>query len=56
MLIKKINILNFGKLSDKTITPTSGLNVIYAPNEGGKTTLLSFIKYIPIPSNNNSSV
>lgn len=46
MLIKKITILNFGKLSDKTITPTDGLNVIYAPNEGGKTTLLSFIKYI----------
>jgi len=46
MLIKKINVSNFGKLSDITVTPADGLNLIYAPNEGGKTTLLSFVKYI----------
>ena len=46
MIIKKINISSFGKLKDFSLNPTRGLNVIYAPNESGKTTLLSFIKYI----------
>ncbi len=46
MLIKKINVTNFGKLSDFSLELNPGLNVIYAPNESGKTTLLSFIKYI----------
>ena len=46
MLIKKINISNFGKLSDINVFPDEGLNVIYTPNEGGKTTFLSFFKYI----------
>lgn len=46
MIIKKINISSFGKLKDFSLTPSPGLNVIYAPNESGKTTLLSFIKYI----------
>ncbi len=46
MFIKKINVDNFGKLSDININPANGLNIIYAPNESGKTTLLSFIKYI----------
>lgn len=46
MYIKKINIKNFGKLSGLEIIPSKGLNVIYAPNESGKTTLLSFMKYV----------
>lgn len=46
MTIDKISINNFGNLSDLVIEPTSGLNVIYAPNESGKTTLLSFVKFI----------
>ncbi len=46
MIIKKINISSFGKLKEFSLKPTRGLNVIYAPNESGKTTLLSFIKYI----------
>ena len=46
MIINKICITNFGKLSDLTIYPTDGLNIIYAPNESGKSTLLSFIKYM----------
>lgn len=46
MFIKKIHILNFGKISDMHLGVSKGLNVIYAPNESGKTTLLSFIKYI----------
>ncbi len=46
MKIKKINISSFGKLSDSEFKPGQGLNIIYAPNESGKTTLLSFLKYI----------
>lgn len=46
MKIRKINISSFGKLNDFQIEPCSGLNIIYAPNESGKTTLLSFLKYI----------
>lgn len=46
MIIKKISIKNFGKLSDVNIFPEDGLNVIFGANESGKTTLLSFIKYI----------
>jgi len=46
MKIKKINIASFGKLNDFQIEPCSGLNIIYAPNESGKTTLLSFLKFI----------
>ena len=46
MIINKIYIKDFGKLSDLTIFPTDGLNIIYAPNESGKSTLLSFVKYM----------
>ncbi len=46
MKINKISISSFGKLSDFEMNFCDGLNVIYAPNESGKTTLLSFIKYI----------
>ena len=46
MNIEKINIENFGKLNDVSFYPSKGLNVIFAPNESGKTPLLSFIKFI----------
>lgn len=46
MTIDKINIVDFGVLSDITIEFSKRLNVIYAPNESGKTTLLSFIKFV----------
>ncbi len=46
MRIDKICINNFGKLSDITLSPKDGLNIIYAPNESGKSTLLAFIKFI----------
>jgi len=46
MIIKKISVTNFGKLSNLTIVPCDGLNIIYAPNESGKSTLLAFIKFI----------
>ncbi len=46
MRIDKICINNFGKLSDITFSLKDGLNIIYAPNESGKSTLLAFIKFI----------
>ncbi len=46
MTIDKISIDSFGKLSDLEIAPAPGLNIIYAPNESGKSTLLSFIKFV----------
>lgn len=43
MLIKKLQINNFGKLKNKEITLNSGINVVYGENESGKSTLLDFI-------------
>lgn len=34
----------FGKIEDFDITLSNGLNVIYGPNESGKSTLMAFIK------------
>ena len=43
MLIKKLQVNNFGKLKNKEISLKSGINVIYGENESGKSTLLDFI-------------
>ncbi|MBQ4631674.1 MAG: AAA family ATPase [Clostridia bacterium] len=45
MIIKKIAIDNFGKLSDFVVNFDDALNLICAPNESGKTTLMSFVKF-----------
>lgn len=44
MRIKQIRIRNFGKISEKTITFSEGINVLYGQNESGKTTVHTFIK------------
>lgn len=44
MKINKLYINHFGKLSNKTITFTDGINVVSGENEAGKSTLHSFIK------------
>lgn len=44
MKIREINIKNFGKLSDKSITFDDGINIIYGVNESGKSTVHTFIK------------
>lgn len=43
MLIKRIQVNNFGKLKNKEIELKNGINVIYGDNESGKSTLLDFI-------------
>lgn len=47
MQIREIHVDGFGIFTDKHITGlTSGINVIYGPNEFGKTTLLDFIRRV----------
>lgn len=43
MKIKNIQINNFGKLRNKNIELSDGINIIYGKNESGKSTLLKFI-------------
>lgn len=43
MLIKKIQVNNFGKLKSKEIELKEGINIIYGENESGKSSLLDFI-------------
>ncbi len=44
MVIKKIEISGFGKLENFTVNFEKGVQVIYGPNEFGKSTLMNFIK------------
>lgn len=43
MQIKKIHIDRFGKLRNQSFAFSEGLNVIYGPNEAGKSTLQNFL-------------
>lgn len=58
MYIEKLHIDTFGKLSDLDITLEEGLNIIEGPNESGKSTLASFIKFVlyGIPSREREAV
>ncbi len=44
MKITRININSFGKLCDKTVEFGDGFNVIYGPNESGKSTIMAYIR------------
>jgi uncharacterized protein YhaN len=45
MIIKDVHIDNYGKYSGRGFSGfTAGVNVVYGPNEHGKTTLLEFIR------------
>lgn len=44
MIIRQLNIKNFGKIHDKTLEFSPGINVLYGENESGKTTVHTFIK------------
>jgi hypothetical protein len=43
MILLRGQILGFGKLSNRNLTFRDGLNLIFAPNEGGKSTLQRFL-------------
>ena len=44
MNIKKLELTHFGKFHLKTITFTSGLNIVYGKNEAGKSTIHAFVR------------
>lgn len=44
MIIKKIKIKSFGKFKDKSLDFSPGVQVVYGPNEAGKSTLMELIK------------
>ena len=46
MEIENIKVNSFGKLKDKEINLSNGVNLIYGNNEAGKSTLLKFIQNI----------
>ncbi|WP_409228769.1 ATP-binding protein [Gudongella sp. SC589] len=43
MIIRELHLHGFGKFNDFTLRLQPGLNIIYGPNESGKSTLHSFI-------------
>ncbi len=43
MKIERLEIISFGKLKNKVIDFTDGLNIIYGDNESGKSTTINFI-------------
>jgi len=43
MILLRCHVLGFGKLVDRSFLFQDGLNVVYAPNEGGKSTLQRFL-------------
>jgi len=55
--IEKLELKNFGKFRDASVDLKDGLNVLYAPNETGKSTLAGFIRYMlyGFPKNERSS-
>lgn len=57
MKINKLELRNFGKFQDRSVELRDGLNVLYAPNETGKSTLAGFIRYMlyGFPKNERSS-
>ncbi len=46
MIIKALNIYGFGQWIDQQITIQDPLQVVYGPNEAGKSTIIAFIKGI----------
>lgn len=44
MIIKKLNIIHYGKFNKRDIRFKEGINIVYGENEAGKSTIQSFIK------------
>ena len=46
MIIREINIIEYASMKDRSFSFRDGLNIIEGKNESGKSTILSFIKFI----------
>ena len=46
MIIEKIVIKSFGRLTDMTLEFSDRVNVIEGENESGKSTIAAFIRYM----------
>lgn len=46
MPVRKLHIEGFGHFCGFSLTPAPGLNVVFGPNEAGKTTLAAFLRYV----------
>lgn len=44
MIIRDMNLINFGKFNHQSVSLKPGLNIVYGENEAGKTTLHTFIR------------
>ncbi len=44
MRIRKLCIRNFGKINNRTLVLSEGINILYGKNESGKTTFYHFLK------------
>ena len=55
MIIKKIDIENFGKFSGRSFDFVQGFNLVFGNNEDGKTTLMAFIKLMFYGSSSGKS-
>lgn len=44
MIITRLNLISFGKFNEMELGLTPGLNIIYGPNEAGKSTIQKFIQ------------
>ncbi|MBR2578738.1 MAG: AAA family ATPase, partial [Clostridia bacterium] len=55
MKIRNITINSFGKLNNYSLDLRDGVNVVYGPNEYGKTTIMEFIKIMFYSKNEKSA-
>ena len=55
MIIEKIIIKSFGRITDMTIEFSEKVNVIEGENEAGKSTIAAFIKYMLYGFDDNDS-
>ena len=44
--IERIEISSFGKLKNVSLDCSQGINLLFAPNESGKSTLAAFLRYV----------
>ena len=46
IIIRRAEIVSFGKLKNRVFECGEGIHIFEAPNESGKSTLAAFLKYV----------